>query len=63
MAHGLPEDSLQCSLVNFIVKGHRERLSSAGQKQPADFDMATFLVNFSETEFREDSDEVLRKGS
>ena len=41
------------------MKRDGERLAATGQKLPADFDVAAFLVDLFETELREDFENVL----
>src|ERR1035438_661624 len=59
VSQSLAEDCFERPFIDLVMKRDGERLPATGQKLPADFDVAAFLVDFLETELREDFEEVL----
>ena len=59
VSQGLAEDRFERPFIDLVMKRDRERLPATRQKLPADFDVATFLIDFFETELREDFENVL----
>jgi hypothetical protein len=64
VSQGLAEDSFERPFIDLVVKRDGESLSATGQELPTDLDVAAFLVDFFETELREDfEDRPARRGS
>ena len=59
VSQGLAEDRFERPFIDLVMKRDGERLSATGQKLPADFDVAGFLVDFFKTELCEDFENVL----
>ena len=51
--------ALSVAFVDLVMQRDGERPAATGQELPADFDVAAFLVDFLETELREDFENVL----
>ena len=58
VSKGLAEDRFERPFIDLVVKRDGERLSATDQKLPTDFDVATLLVDFFETELRENFENV-----